>query len=156
MGIAAGDEQRDDPEALRVERDKFQEVIRTGNSISLAFSDRPPDERDNFIRAADYADEWFNRGQGDNKVSFRVCRVCRSNNSGGGQRESETLSACWPRYHADPLAAGQKWYCRLCGARCATRFGVLVEFRLGWEARFVRALFPPGVGTRPQVPCTLR
>ena len=37
------------------------------------------------------------------------------------------LSDNWDRLHTDPLANKQRWYCNTCGARYATKYGVLCE-----------------------------
>lgn len=134
----------DGQDSLREERDRLQSLIRSGTSISIAFANADPDQRDNLIRAADYTDEWITSGEGERKVAFRYDYICRANlPTQGGKCESATAWCAWLRRHEDPVAAQQRWYCKLCGARYSTTFGVLVEFRMGRQARFVRAVFSP-------------
>ena len=74
------------------------------------------------MEAADYTDEWF----AEEGRTFRVYYVCLV---GGNEWPCGTLilSDNWDRFHTDPLANKQRWYCNVCGAKYMTRFGVLCE-----------------------------
>ena len=87
--------------------------------------------------AADYADEWFNKGS----LAFRVYCVCMA---GPAWNPCCTLilSKQWNTLHDDHMASGQRWYC-MCGARYRPKFGVVVEFVFGPnDVRYCRAEFP--------------
>jgi len=77
--------------------------------------------------AADYAGKWYNAGP----VRFRAYYVCMA--GGDDERGCCTMmvSTKWRRRHEDMVATGQRWYCRHCGAKCKTRWGVICEFVQG-------------------------
>ena len=84
-----------------------------------------------FQMAADYADSWteVKNGAGTLIGGFSAFYICRA---GGKDTECNTLilSKEWSRRHADILAPKQRWKCRCCGAKYATKFGMVVEMRL--------------------------
>ena len=50
----------------------------------------------------------------------------------------------WIQYHVDPIANGQRWYCKVCGARYMRSFGVLIEIvQPQHAARYMMAEYPP-------------
>jgi hypothetical protein len=49
----------------------------------------------------------------------------------------------WTQVHADPIADGQRWYCKVCGARYMTRFGVLIEIVQPHAVSYMLADYPP-------------
>jgi hypothetical protein len=97
------------------------------------------EEQAAFCRAADYADEWF----GNLEEKLRVYYVCKS---GGTEWPCNTLisSKEWRTLHDDPMATKQRWYCKECNARYATRFGVVCELQMGdGKLRYCQAELPP-------------
>ena len=69
---------------------------------------------------------------------FRVDYVCMAN-----VPECCTMirSAEWDRRFPNKDAVPQRWYC-LCGARCKTKFGVIVEIVIAGKSHWVRATVP--------------
>ena len=92
--------------------------------------------------AADYTDEWYMVGSGAEAKAFRCFYVC-GRPCGGEICASMMLSSHWVRRAEDPLATGQRWYCRVCNARYKTNSGVLVEMVCQGEVTYLRADFPP-------------
>ena len=88
--------------------------------------------------AADYSDQWFKHCKGE----FNVYYVCMA---GGSANLCCTLieSMAWDRFKDQLEATGQRWYCKVCGAKYMTRFGVLCEIVTGGKALYCRAELPP-------------
>ena len=89
--------------------------------------------------AADYSDQWF----AENDKAFNVYYICLAG-AAGEECYKLTLSKEWDRFHDDPAATGQRWYCS-CGARYKTKYGVLTEM-LHYErglAYYALGQFPP-------------
>ena len=96
-------------------------------------------------RSADYTDEWF--GTPDKK--FRCYYVCMAKSGWGTAAGVPAkcghiiLSKAWGRALSEPWAAGQRWYCTICGARYCPKYGVLVEMAWGGASYYCLAAFPP-------------
>ena len=103
---------------------------------------RPRDVQLRMDRAADYTDEWFWVGAGNNAVSFRSYFMC-GRVIGDTLCTTVTLASHWLRHYADPLADGQRWYCPICESRYEQSNGVLVEFLAEGRPHFVLAPYPP-------------
>ena len=89
--------------------------------------------------AADYTDEWFcDNEKGSSFRSFYVCMA------GHLQWPCCTviITSAWSRLKDDPAATGQRWYCNTCGARYATKYGVLLEFVIDYKGYYMKAPFP--------------
>jgi hypothetical protein len=73
--------------------------------------------------------------------AFNYYFVCKA----GGINPCWTMinSKNWTQYHADPIANKQRWYCKVCGARYKTRYGVLIEIVQKDTAKYMMAGFPP-------------
>ena len=52
------------------------------------------------------------------------------------------VSSVWQRHIADPLATGQRWYCRICGARYRTANGCLLQISEGGRDYWIRTECP--------------
>jgi hypothetical protein len=91
-----------------------------------------------------YPDEWgcnMNK-QGDVTCAFRSFYICLA---GGGEYQCYAVipSKTWETFHKDPLATRQWWYCICCGARYKTKFGMIVEFKVGGNFYYVKADIAP-------------
>ena len=98
-----------------------------------------------FIRAATYSDEWtvLKDKRGNEIGAVRSWYVCCS---GGASNQCNTLilSKDWERMKQDPLATGQRWYCKVCFARYAHKFGQVVEVSYKDQVFYFWAL-PPDI-----------
>ena len=83
-------------------------------------------------------------GYGEDGDQFNVFYICQCN-QGAGWGNCNTLiqSKLWGRLHDDPMATGQRWYCRNCGGRYFTKFGVLIEWKLQGVAHYLLGELPP-------------
>ena len=67
--------------------------------------------------------------------------ICEWTPDEGKTEECHTLilSKVWGRKHEDPLKRKQKWYCKICGTKYKTYYGMLVEIReVGHQRRLPR------------------
>jgi hypothetical protein len=110
--------------------------------VPLAFADKGAKQYD-WIAAADYSDEWSCEYHPDGtiKTAMRVFHVCLG---GGTEHACNTVieGETWVRWHEDPLATGQRWYCPLCSTKYKTKFGVLVELHIAGSVYFLLAEYP--------------
>ena len=59
-----------------------------------------------------------------------------------------TRSDMWRQKEADPLAKGQRWYCRVCNAKYRPKFGMLIELMFPVKGQedlvphYAKAAFP--------------
>ena len=54
------------------------------------------------------------------------------------------LSKHWGQLHKEFTATGQRWYCKRCGTRYRTKFGVIIEIVIKGVPYYARATFPEG------------
>ena len=101
------------------------------NTLTTATDEERRTMQWEFMLAAQYSDLWCEikdkRGRRIGAMmSYYVCLA------GGNQYPCGTVmeSSAWDRMHADPLRAGQRWYCNVCSAKYRTKFGVLVQVLL--------------------------
>ncbi len=89
------------------------------------------------IRAADYMDEWWATA----KSTLRTYYVCAA---GGAYPCNTVITApTWNTLHPDPLATGQRWYCKCCYAKYRVKFGVLCEMMIDGQLYYCKAETPP-------------
>ena len=53
------------------------------------------------------------------------------------------VNSLWDRLHDNPLATGQRYYCRQCGTRYLQKYGVMLEMLMKGQSMYARADFPP-------------
>jgi hypothetical protein len=109
--------------------DEIEKCLREIDNVKLKFreNDQPPGYADvakskealfRFQMAADYSDCWAQICDSAGKLlgGFSACYVCGADETA---KECNTLmlSKEWLHKHVDPLAAKQKWKCRICGAK---------------------------------------
>ena len=132
--------ERSDPGEQERRAEEYSETF-----VQRAFEDKGALQTQ-FVRAADYTDEWFSGASG----ALRAYYVCMARTGPwdykrncAGRCGTLTRSDVWERLHADPLATGQRWYCGLglaeCPARYKTTWGMIVEFVLAGKAFYCRA-----------------
>ena len=92
-------------------------------------------EQQRFVDAADYSDAWA--------PDVKVWYICRCN-QGAGWGCCNTLieSKEWDRFHADPLATGQRWYCGNCAGKCRLKYGLLLEVKMAGVLHYLLADSP--------------
>jgi hypothetical protein len=73
---------------------------------------------------------------------FNYYFVCKA---GGANNVCWTMinSKNWTQLHEDPIADGQRWYCKICGAKYKTSFGVLIEIVQQHAVSYMMADYPP-------------
>ena len=52
------------------------------------------------------------------------------------------LSRTWNRLFDDPVQTGQRWYCCHCGARFATKYGMVIEIVINDKSHWAKATIP--------------
>ena len=121
----------------------------------LAFSSKGK-LQNKFIMATTYSDEWtvLKDKRGNEIGAVRSWYVCCS---GGASNQCNTLilSKDWGRMKQDPLATGQRWYCKVCFARYAHKFGQVVEVSYKDQVFYFWAL-PLILWWRTSGPCPTR
>ena len=129
-----------DLEALCQEGFALEEKLQEAANKQRAFESKGEDQV-RFVNAADYADNWVSNEAGD---QFNVYYICRCD-QGAGWGNCNTLiqSKEWDTLHEDPMAVKQRWYCRNCGGKYKTRYGVLIEWKLQGVAHYLLAELPP-------------
>lgn len=60
----------------------------------------------------------------------------------GYECNSLALIATWCKFHEDPLATEQRWYCKMCNTRCGTKWGLVLEMVLRGEVYLLRLHLP--------------
>jgi hypothetical protein len=73
---------------------------------------------------------------------FNYYFVCKA---GGVNNICWTMinSKNWTQFFEDPIADGQRWYCKVCLARYKTSFGVLIEIVQKHAVNYMMADYPP-------------
>ena len=125
-------------EAWREEGDARDEKLHEAACRTRAFEHREEPWR--CCHIADYCDQWFRSAT----CSFRTYCICRA---GGAEVKWQCgafiLSDIWDRMIDDPMATGQRWYCKVCPAKYKTRYGVMVEIIVQGAAHYCVADIPP-------------
>ena len=110
-------------------------------SMPLAFADKSKDLEEQFRwqMAADYSDAWTEIRDNKGKLiggfsAFYICEWTPDKGKTPDEGKTEEchtliLSKVWGRKHEDPLKSKQKWYCKICGTKYKTYYGMLVEIR---------------------------
>jgi hypothetical protein len=75
-------------------------------------------------------------------VAFNFYFICKS---GAKDNVCWTMSSSngWTQDLANPFSDGQRWHCKVCGARYMTKFGVIIEVVQPHGASYMLADFPP-------------
>ena len=114
---------------------KLEEELQKAAHVRIAFADKG-EHQSRFVNAADYADEWAE--------DFKAWYICHAGQAAGwGNCNTLIQSKLWETLHDDPMATGQRWYCRNCGGKYKTRYGVLIEWKLQGIAHYLLAELPP-------------
>lgn len=98
------------------------EKLRLANTGYIAFKASDVKKQHEMIFAASFSDEWSSVPGG----ALRSWYICRRK-VGYDVCGHLMLSKTWDRKHAEATAAGQKFYCTVCGATYSTNAGCLVE-----------------------------
>ena len=134
----------DDPDQVAEDLEGIEDRAKKA-AEDLAFARiRDPGERARMQFAATYSDEWMMTPAGNGMRTFFVCLAGVGRDWNGKLMQCKTLTANadWKRLHEDPLAYHQRWYCPVCTARYATKFGLLVELVQNGRPIYLRTTFP--------------
>jgi hypothetical protein len=101
---------------------------------SFASKDNPNAWR----RAADYSERLVSTVVGAFNYYF-ICKAGPKDNICWTMINSKN----WTQMHEDPIANGQRWYCKVCRAKYMTKFGVLIEVVQPHAVSYMLADFPP-------------
>ena len=126
-----------DDEVDAEEADKLEVDFEEKFYKQRAFADHP--EADRMRAVADYSDKRFSLEE--NLGSFNVFYVCTA---GAVLWPCNTVISAmeWDRLHDDVTATKQRWYCKECGAKYKTKYGVTCEIIMGEKAFYALAELP--------------
>jgi hypothetical protein len=107
-----------------------------------------------YFTAATYSDLWAEvKDKSGNVIGYFMSFYTCMNNMWAKKEDGEwelrkcgtiICSKIWDRLHDDPLATGQRYYCRCCKGRYWTRYGTMLQILIpGQMPAFLRASVPP-------------